>query len=69
MPLTMVPSGSASTVKYINGKDEIRHFLNSLGFAEGCEVTVVSELGNNLILTVKNARVALSKRLAVRIQV
>lgn len=69
MPLTMAPSGQASTVKKISGKDETRRFLASLGFVEGGEVTVVSELGGNLIVSVKDARVALSKSLAGRILV
>ena len=69
MPLTMAPSGSANTVKKINGKDEIRHFLKSLGFVEGGEVTVVSEMGGNLIVNVKDTRIALSKGMAGRIMV
>ena len=69
MPLTMAPSGSSNTVKKINGKDEIRHFLNSLGFVEGGEVTVVSEMGGNLIVNVKDTRIALSKSMAGRIMV
>ena len=69
MPLTMAPSGSANTVKKINGKDEIHHFLKSLGFVEGGEVTVVSEMGGNLIVNVKDTRIALSKGMAGRIMV
>mgnify|MGYP000189124330 FL=1 len=69
MPLTMAPSGSSNTVKKINGKDEIRHFLKSLGFVEGGEVTVVSEMGGNLIVNVKDTRIALSKSMAGRIMV
>ena len=61
MPLTMAPRGSAATVKKINGKDEIRRFLKSLGFVEGEVVTVVSELGGNLIVSRKDTPVALSK--------
>ena len=67
MPLTMTPSGCTSTVKKIYGKDEVRHFLNSLGFVEGGEVTVISEMGGNLIVSVKDARIALSKSMAGRI--
>lgn len=69
MPLTMAPSGSANTVKKINGKDETRRFLESLGFVEGGEVTVVSEMGGNLIVNVKDTRIALSKSMAGRILV
>ena len=47
----------------------IRHFLKSLGFVEGGEVTVVSEMGGNLIVNVKDTRIALSKSMAGRIMV
>ncbi len=69
MPLTMVGSGTVSTVKKKNGKDEIRRFLESLGFVEGGAVTVISELGGNLIVNVKDSRVAISKSMANRIMV
>ena len=60
MPLTMAPSGTVTTVKKIHGKDETRRFLESLGFVEGGKVTVVSEMGGNLIVNIKDARIALS---------
>lgn len=69
MPLSMAPSGSENTVKKITGKDETRRFLESLGFIEGGRVTVVSEMGGNLIVNVKEARIALSKSMASRIMV
>ena len=53
MPLTMAPSGTVTTVKKIHGKDETRRFLESLGFVEGGKVTVVSEMGGNLIVNIK----------------
>ena len=69
MPLSMAPSGSENTVKKITGKDETRRFLETLGFVEGGRVTVVSEVGGNLIVNVKDARIALSKSMASRIMV
>ena len=69
MPLSMAPSGSENTVKTITGKDETRRFLETLGFVEGGRVTVVSEMGGNLIVNVKDARIALSKSMASRIMV
>ena len=69
MPLTMAQSSTVNTVKKITGKDEVRRFLASLGFVEGGSVTVVSELGGNLIVNVKDARVALSKSMASRIMI
>ena len=69
MPLTMAASGERNTVKKINGKDEVRRFLESLGFVEGGDVTVVSQIGGNLIVNVKDTRVALSKSMAKRIMI
>ena len=69
MPLSMAPSGSENTVKKITGKDETRRFLETLGFVEGGRVTVVSEMGGNLIVNVKDARIALSKSMASRIMI
>ncbi len=69
MPLTMLSSGQEGTVKRITGKDEVRSFLKSLGFVEGGKVAVVSETGGNLIVNVKETRVALSKSMACRIMV
>lgn len=69
MPLTMIPAGVETTVKKVGGKDEIRRFLGNLGFVEGTPVTVVSQLGGNLIVHVKETRVALSRGMANRILV
>ena len=69
MPLTMAASGERNTVKKINGKDEVRRFLESLGFVEGGDVTVVSQIGGNLIVNVKESRVAISREMASKIMV
>ena len=69
MPLSMAASGSENAVKKITGQDETRRFLETLGFVEGGRVTVVSEMGGNLIVNVKDARIALSKSMASRIMV
>ena len=69
MPLTMLTNGQESTIKRIAGKDEVRAFLNSLGFVEGGTVSVISEIDGNLIVNVKDTRVALSKNMACRIMV
>ena len=67
MPVSMAVPGAETTVRKISGRDETRRFLASLGFVEGGSVTVISELGGNLIVNVKNTRVALSKSMANRI--
>lgn len=69
MPLTMAQSGTENVVRQITGKDETRRFLASLGFVEGGTVTVISEITGNLIVNVKDARIALSKSMASRILV
>lgn len=69
MPLTMAAIGETNFIKKIVGKDDVRKFLASLGFVEGADVTIVSELAGNVILNVKNTRVALDKVMANRIMV
>ena len=67
MPLTLSPWGQQATVREVRGKDESRKFLANLGFVPGAAVMVVSELSGNLIVSVKDTRVALSKAMANRI--
>lgn len=67
MPLSMVRIGDSAVVRSIRGKDDTRRFLESLGFVENAEVTVVSELGGNVIVGVKDARVAISRSMASRV--
>lgn len=69
MPLTMAKTGETNLIKKITGKDEIRRHLAELGFVIGESVTVVSEIGGNMILSVKDSRIALDKTLAIRILV
>ena len=69
MPLTMLGRGQESTVKRITGKDEVRAFLKSLGCVEGGKVSVVNEMGGNVIVNVKDTRIALSKSMASLIMV
>lgn len=69
MPLSLSPAGSVASIKAIKGKDETRRFLESLGFVVGGDVTVVSANGGNLIVSVKESRVALSRAMANRIMV
>ena len=69
MPLGMANVGDVNIIKRINSRDDVRQHLAELGFVVGTEVTVVSELGGNLILSVKESRVALDKTMAMRIMV
>ena len=61
MPLTMAEIGQKKLIKQINGKDDTRKFLENLGFVEGAEVSVVAELAGNMIINVKDSRIALGK--------
>ena len=67
MPLTMTKAGDTVTIRKITGKDEVRQHLAELGFVVGETGTVVNEISGNLILQVKEARIALDKTLAMRI--
>ena len=69
MPLTMAEAGREIQIRKIGGKDETRRFLESLGFVTGGFVAVVSEINGNLIVKVKDARVAISKEMANKIMV
>ncbi len=67
MPLSMMKTGERNTIKKINGRDETKRFLESLGFVVGSSVAVVCETGGNMILNVKDTRIALDKAMATRI--
>ena len=67
MPLTLAPVGSVQLIRHIGGNAEVRQHLSDLGFVAGGEVTVISEIGNNLIVRVKESRVALSREVAAKI--
>ena len=69
MPLTMVPTGEPNVIKKIGGKEETRRFLENLGFVTGGMFTVVSEIGGNMIVNVKDSRVAIGKDMANKILV
>lgn len=69
MPLTMAKSGETVTIRKISGKDEVRQHLAELGFVVDSDVTVVSEIAGNLIVQVKDSRIALDKTMANRIMI
>ena len=69
MPLTMLNIGETGEIKRIGGNEEIRRFLNNLGFVVGAEVSVVSAIGGNVIVNIKDSRVAINEDMAKRIMV
>lgn len=69
MPLSMANQGEPNIIKKVGGKDDVRSFLEKLGFVVGGTVTVISETNGNLIVNVKDSRVAIGKEMANKIMV
>ena len=69
MPLTMARAGERNVIKRVIGKDETRRFLENLGFVSGAYVIVVSEMGGNMIVNVKDSRVAINRDMAGKIMI
>ena len=69
MPLTLAVPGEEAIIKRIGGNAEVRAHLQNLGFVPGTVVTVVSSMGGNLIVNVKNARIAVSREMAQKIMI
>ena len=69
LPLSMAGAGTTQIIANITGKDEVRRHLAELGLVVGEEVTVMNSLGGNLILQVKDSRIALDRALCTRIMV
>ena len=69
MPLSMVKKGEANIIKRVGGKEEVRKFLGNIGFVVGAAVTVISEIKGNMIVEVKDSRVAIGKDMANKITV
>ena len=67
MPLTMANPGECYTIRKVSGKQETRRNLENLGFVDGGNVTIVSEIDGNLIVNVKDSRVAVGKDMAAKI--
>lgn len=69
MPLTMAMEGEPNIIKKVGGKEETRKFLENLGFVSGGEVTIISQAGGNVIVNVKDSRVAIGKDMANKIMI
>ena len=69
MPLTLAPQGEELMIRKVGGSPELKKHLEDMGFVTGGSVTVVSSLGGNLIVNVKETRVAVSREMAGRIMV
>lgn len=69
MPLSLASIGEVNTIKKIGGLPEVKKHLENLGFVVGGEVSIVNALGGNLIVNVKESRVAVSEEMARKIMV
>ena len=69
MPLTLANVGEESIVRKVSGSPEVRKHLEDLGFVAGGPVTVVSALGGNIIVKVKESRIAISEEMARKIMI
>ncbi len=67
MPITMYKPGETVTIRRITGKDSIRQHLSELGFCENTVVKIINEIAGNLILQIKDSRIAIDKNMAGRI--
>ncbi|MGN1344404.1 MAG: ferrous iron transport protein A [Traorella sp.] len=69
MPLTLAQIGEENMIKKIGGKQEVRAHLENLGFVVGSTIKVMNTYGGNLIVNVKESRVAISKEMAQKIMI
>lgn len=69
MPLTVADTGEEYVIKRIGGNPEVKQHLNNLGFVVGAVVSLINTIGGNVIVKVKESRVAISQELAQKIMV
>ena len=69
MPLTLASVGEENIIKKIGGRPDVKKHLENLGFVAGGSVTVITMMGGNVIVNVKEARVAISKEMAQKIMI
>ena len=67
MPLALADVGEEKIIRKINGSPEVRKHLETLGFVSGCSVSIVNTFGGNIIVNIKDTRVAVSKEMAQKI--
>ena len=69
MPLSLAEVGEVNVIKKVSGRPEIKQHLENMGFVVGSDVTVISEVQGNIIVNVKNVRVAIGKEMANKIMI
>lgn len=69
MPLVFAQNDEVNIIRHVGGSPEVKKHLENLGFVVGGEVTVINRLGGNVIVNVKEARIAISQEMALKIMV
>lgn len=69
MPLTMAKTGEINKITKVGGKEEVKRFLENLGFVSGADVTIISAMGGNMIVNIKDSRVAINQDMAKKIMI
>ena len=69
IPLTLARSGEVNIIKRVGGKQEVKAHLENLGFVVGGSVTVINAIGGNVIVNIKDSRVAISREMAQKIMI
>ncbi|MGM9652189.1 MAG: ferrous iron transport protein A [Eubacteriales bacterium] len=69
MPLILAEVGEENTIKKIGGKQEVKAHLENLGFVVGGAVTIINAIGGNVIVNVKESRIAISREMAQKIMI
>ena len=69
MPLAFAVAGEENIIKKVGGSPEVRQHLEELGFVTGGNVTVITQMGGNVIVKVKESRIAISKEMARKIMI
>lgn len=69
MPLSLADTGEKNIIRKISGSPEVKKHLENLGFVVGGDVSVINRLGGNVIVNVKEARIAISEEMALKIMV
>jgi len=69
MPLTVTKIGVENSIKKVGGRDETRKFLENLGFIPGSHVTIITKNSGNVIVSIKESRIAINQEMAAKIMV
>lgn len=69
MPLSFASEGEENIIKRVGGKAEVRAHLENLGFVAGAAVKVITSMGGNIIVNIKDSRVAISREMAAKIMI